>query len=83
MIDAGVRASSILTGPFCMHTCGTRSAAADVRVLVLNPGAATSSVAKGIFSMATGGTCSASAGDGKLGLTLSAPAHHRQKRFQY
>ncbi len=66
-----------------MHTYGPCSAAADVGVLVLNGGAVTSSVAKGTFSTGTNGTPSASADDSNLGLTLSAPAHHRQKRFQY
>ncbi len=84
MLDAIDEASSLPTGPFCMRTYGTPSAAAaDVRVLVLNGGPVTSSVAKWIFCKGTGGTPLASAHDTNLGLTLSPPAHHSQKRFQY
>ena len=82
MLDDSVGASSLATGTFCVHTYGTRSAAADVGVLVLNDSAATSSFAKGTFSTGTGGTCSAAADVGGLGLTLSTPAHRRQLMFQ-
>lgn len=76
ILDDGVGASSTLKWPFIYGPC---SAAADVAVLVLTSRAA--SVAKGAFVTATGGTPSASADNSRVGLTLSVPAHHRQRRF--